>query len=96
MFGLGWYLDVIGSDSHVLVEFLRIFEEKLQRGKTRVRLLRRSEGSHAASKVFSAVKLFAAGKQNGQNGHPRVRCNEAVLRRCEDTVHSEEIFGFLF
>ena len=74
MFGLGWYLDVVGSDSHVLVEFLRVFEEKLRRGKTKVGLLCRSEGTHAAA------KLFTAAKQNDQNGHPQVRsqCFAAV------------------
>ena len=88
MFGLGWYLDVIGSDSHILVEFLRIFEEKSQKRKTRVGLLHRSEGTHAVA------KLFVAAKQNSQNGHPRVRCSEKVLRRGEGTVHIGKIFGF--
>ena len=33
MVGLGWYLDVIGSDSHDVFRVLRIFGEKSQKGK---------------------------------------------------------------
>ena len=51
------------------------------------------KSTFAAAKSFAAEKgCFAAAKQNGQNGHPRVRCSKAVLHRGEGTIHTGQIF----
>ena len=34
----------------------------------------------AAKSIFTPANPFVAAKQNGQNGHPRVHFNEAMLR----------------
>ena len=84
MFGLGWYLDVTGSDSHILVEFLRIFEEKSQKKENWASSLRHGEGCPIVA------------KQDGKKCHPWVHCSEATLHRAEGTVHRGINFRILF
>ena len=56
-----------------------------------------TKSTFVAAKFFAAAKgCFVAAKQNGQNGHPRVHCSEAVLcRRGEGTVHTGQNFYFV-
>ena len=60
MVGLGWYLDVFGSESHVLVWVFEDFFVKNSKNKEEGKLGR--------------PRALAAAKQNGQNGHPWVPC----------------------
>ena len=77
MVGLGWYLDVIGSDSHVLVRFLRIFGEKSQK-EGNLENWAKKTGPFAAAKgtlalatsFVTAKGCLAAARPKGQKGHP--------------------------
>ena len=62
----------------------------------RPRAFAAAKNTFATAKPFAAAKgYFAAAKQNGQNGHPQVRCSEA-LRRGEGTIHRGKKFRILF
>ena len=56
----------------------------------------KEEGILGRPRAFAATKGYlATTKQNGQNGHPRVRCSKAVLRRGKDTVQKGQNFYFV-
>ena len=62
-----------------------------------------TKSTFAAAQPFAAAKgcftttkgYFTTAKQNDQNGHPRVCCSEAVLRRGKGTVHTSQNFYFV-
>ena len=75
MVGLGWYLDVFRSESHVLVWVLKIFGEKSQKeGKGESGQngpLRRSEGHPCCGEVLRHSKgLPYHGEVEGQKKAP--------------------------
>ena len=56
-----------------------------------------AKSTFAVAKPFVAAKgCFVVVKQNGQNGHPRVCCNEAMLRRGKGTIHTGQNILFCF
>ena len=69
-----------------LVEFLRIFEEKLRKGKTRVGLLCCSEGTHAAVKLFATA--WAALPR-------RSKMAKMATHGFVGTIHKEKFFDFV-
>ena len=78
MVGLGWYLDVIGSDSHVLVWVFGDIGEKSQKEENwesgQNGPLCRSEG------CLAPMRLRA------KKATPRVRCSVALLRYSESSA----------
>ena len=91
MVGLGWYLDVFGSESHVLVWVFEDFFEKNRKKK--------ENGNLGKTGPFAAVKgtlAAAKGCLTAEKAPPRLRCSVAVLCRSAamlrcgiDTVHHD-------
>ena len=107
MVALGWYLDVLGSVSHVLVrvfgEFLRKTTKRSKEGKPGKSGLHRSEGHLCRGKVLHRSEgCLAATRPKAKLATLRVHCNVAVLRRSEvlrhgeGTVHRGKKFRILF
>ena len=78
MVSLGWYLDVFGSESHVLVW---VFEKNLKKkengnlGKTGT--FAAAKGTFVAAKSFVATKgCLAAARPRARKAPPGVRCND--------------------
>ena len=107
MVGLGWYLDVIGSDYHVLFWVLRIFGEKSQKEENwksgQKGLLHRSVGTHVTAWDASPWRGQGAQKGTPQLCHGvallrrygGLRRNVAVLRRGVATVHTSHFQIFV-
>ena len=102
MVGVGWYLDVFGSDSHVLVWVFEVFFEKNHKKKGNGNLgktgpFAATKGTLASTKCFAAVKgCLATAMPKGQKRPPYVRQGVALLRQGEGTVHRGKKFRILF
>ena len=89
MVGLGWYLDVFGSESHVLVWVFENFFEKNRKKKENGNLDKMgpfavAKGTLTVAKgTLAAVKSFAEARPRAKKATPRVHCSVAVLRRNE-------------
>ena len=77
MVGLGWYLDVLGSESHVFVFVFRGFLKKnRERGKTRIGPSpRRSRMAKKTTLRFTVAKpVLRRGEDTIQNGPKFLFC----------------------
>ena len=75
MVGLGLYLDVFGSESHVFVWVLRNFWRKIAKMS--------KEGKLGKLGLRRSVGCLSAAKPRAKMATPWVRCSVAVLRHSE-------------
>ena len=109
MVGLGWYLDVFGSESQVLVWVFEDFFEKNLKKKENGNLGKTGPFAAATGTLAAAKGCLAAAKSKGQKGLPSgsPRRSPAMPRRSASPQRSsatswrrhcshEKIFEFLF